>query len=436
VQVGASGDEYADTDPSALTEWKPVLENHGTWVDDATYGTVWVPSASEVGSDFQPYVTAGRWTYSDTESWVWVSDYDWGWVPFHYGRWVMLPGHGWSWIPGRTYSGAWVTWRTGPVGYGYVGWAPAAPDWYWYNGYAVGWGFGWYRPYYVYCPHDYMYRPGFHTHVVRGGTPAAAPIEARTQPYQPATPGVGGTGRVVATPGVGGPRGPRPTDLGMKSDAIPAPPAGDRKLARAQAFATPSTARTLGAAPPAAIRPRPLPSDAVTGDPGRRFGPSVGASRLDPVARAPQVQGVAPRPSYNPPRMADPTPYSRPSPGFGTQPSARAAPLVDHWSRPSVGSTPSTSSQFGRPSYRPSPSTPSFRPSMPSQAARPSSPTFQPSPSSRSSFGSSSPSRPSSPSFGSRPSVGVSPSRPSSSPSRASPSIGRGASGGGRGGRR
>ena len=39
--------------------------------DDATYGTVWVPSAKEVGPDFQPYVTAGHWVYDN--DWIWAS---------------------------------------------------------------------------------------------------------------------------------------------------------------------------------------------------------------------------------------------------------------------------------------------------------------------------------------------------------------------------
>src|SRR5262245_33269933 len=45
--IGAApADEYADTDPSALTDFKPVLAPYGAWEDDATYGTVWYPSAS------------------------------------------------------------------------------------------------------------------------------------------------------------------------------------------------------------------------------------------------------------------------------------------------------------------------------------------------------------------------------------------------------
>ena len=177
IAVGAESNEYADTDPSALTEFKPALDGHGAWVDDSTYGTVWVPAESEVGTDFVPYTTAGHWTYAEDTSYVWVSDYSWGWAPFHYGRWVHVGRHGWAWIPGRTYSGAWVVWRTGS-GYDYVGWSPAGPDWYWYNGYAVGWTFG-YSPYYSYCHHDHLYSPRLGGYVVRGSDPRAREYEAQ-----------------------------------------------------------------------------------------------------------------------------------------------------------------------------------------------------------------------------------------------------------------
>src|SRR5438067_8591850 len=40
VAIGASADEYADTDPAALQDFKPALDGHGAWVDDSTYGTV------------------------------------------------------------------------------------------------------------------------------------------------------------------------------------------------------------------------------------------------------------------------------------------------------------------------------------------------------------------------------------------------------------
>src|SRR3984957_14695181 len=83
VQIGVEGDSYADTDPSALTDYRSTLDPYGTWVDDPNYGTVWVPNADQVGSDFTPYVSAGHWTYDDEDDYVWISDYAWGWAPFH-----------------------------------------------------------------------------------------------------------------------------------------------------------------------------------------------------------------------------------------------------------------------------------------------------------------------------------------------------------------
>ena len=36
-------DQYSDTDPSALTDFRSTLEPYGQWTDDPTYGTVWSP---------------------------------------------------------------------------------------------------------------------------------------------------------------------------------------------------------------------------------------------------------------------------------------------------------------------------------------------------------------------------------------------------------
>jgi hypothetical protein len=128
-------DSYADKDPTALQDFHPALDAHGTWADDPKYGTVWTPSASEAGPDFVPYVTAGHWVYDEL---LWTSDYEWGWAPFHYGRWVLIDGRGWSWIPGREYAPAWVDWRTGDE---YLGWAPTPPLFVWRGGIAVTVGF-------------------------------------------------------------------------------------------------------------------------------------------------------------------------------------------------------------------------------------------------------------------------------------------------------
>jgi hypothetical protein len=248
AQVGIPEDAYADTDPSALTDFQSTLDPHGTWVDDPTYGTVWTPSADEVGTDFAPYATAGHWSYDDGD--VWVSDYEWGWAAFHYGRWVWLQGLGWSWIPGRLYADAWVVWRIADDGSGYVGWAPMAPTWGWRGGVAGLFGFVAFEPY-VFCPSQQLFAGDLGSQIVRG--PSAAPLMAQTRPYVRASPVVGppaGPSR--------GPKGPAPASLGIETSRVPRPVTTDVALARARQFARPSTALALGGRPPVVhfVRPR------------------------------------------------------------------------------------------------------------------------------------------------------------------------------------
>jgi hypothetical protein len=110
-------------DPNAYQQFQQPLAPYGNWIDDASYGRVWVPSVSVVGYDFAPYSAGGHWVLSDY-GWTWVSDWDWGWGPFHYGRWITCGGYGWCWVPGTMWGPAWVSWRSGG---GYVGWAPLPP---------------------------------------------------------------------------------------------------------------------------------------------------------------------------------------------------------------------------------------------------------------------------------------------------------------------
>ena len=60
-------DEYADNDPSALTDFQEPLAPYGMWIDDGTYGTVWVPDVTVVGGDFAPYQSAGHWVLDDKQ---------------------------------------------------------------------------------------------------------------------------------------------------------------------------------------------------------------------------------------------------------------------------------------------------------------------------------------------------------------------------------
>ena len=146
----------------AYMQFYDALAPYGQWVISARWGHVWFPTGMRPG--WRPY-SDGHWVYTDDYGWTWVSDYEWGWAPFHYGRWVYIAGTGWAWIPGRRYAGAWVVWHTGPVGYGYVGWAPMPPEWYWYGGTAVVLA---YRPYprYHYCHTQYFFDRRVHEHMV------------------------------------------------------------------------------------------------------------------------------------------------------------------------------------------------------------------------------------------------------------------------------
>jgi hypothetical protein len=280
--IGEDPDAYEDNDPSALTDFHATLAPYGTWTDDSTYGTVWVPNPTVVGADFVPYSTAGHWVYDD--DYAWVSDYDWGWAPFHYGRWVFIDGRGWVWIPGRVYRGAWVAWGVDD-GYGYVGWYPMGPSFIWWGGVAVGYS-GYYGPRWVYCGRADVFSPVVGTRVVVG--PAAAPIAAHIRPFAPASPGVG--------------LGPPPAKLGYAANQVPHATGLEKsRLAHAQQFAHASTAQSLGGHAPSRV-PAPQYAGAhASSASGSLARPGVGAVRPAPgttvhPGSAPAFRRPAPAP--------------------------------------------------------------------------------------------------------------------------------------------
>lgn len=397
---GDDGSDYADTDPSALTDFRSTLDPYGSWVDDETYGTVWYPSSTVVGTDFQPYVSAGHWVYDN--DYVWVSDYEWGWAPFHYGRWITTT-RGWAWIPGRAYSGAWVSWRMGYDGYGYLGWAPLAPTWYWRGGYAYGLYSSPYAPY-SYCSYGHVFDPrGPRGHVVTG--PQAGQVAAHTRPYQPATPSVdphsGANPRVNGAVASVSPRGPAPISLGLSPATIPRSSGSNAGLARARSFASPQAAQTFGGHAPIGARtteasrnsipPRSSLAPIATG-PRYIGGPTAGPTRVPYASpRSPQAfTRPSPQPYQGGGAFNGSQSFARPSP---SQPSTFQQRSFDNrtFSRPAPfqSSAPHTSSSpgfaphqsFSSPSFRSAPSSaPSFH-SAPSFRSAPSSPSFHSAPS-------------------------------------------------------
>jgi hypothetical protein len=326
-----AGDGYADTDPSALTDFRPALDPHGQWVQDPNYGTIWVPNAAEVGSDFAPYQTAGQWAVDDSGDWMWQSDYDWGYVPFHYGRWVWAGGY-WGWIPGRTYAPAWVSWRVGDGGY--LGWAPLPPTWYWSDGYAVGL---WTVPWAAYCfvPTGAAFYPGVGHYVVHDpGLVRAA--GAATRPYHPATATVG------SHPG-SGTHAPQHMSPSFGEAHIPPSAIPQQRAAadpRATAYATPSghapqrTGRTFGsgmtqrrtdawhnsydrasAGRQAAAEASVSRAPAYRSAPAYRAAPTFRSGYRAPAYYS-GARGAAPSYSYRPSVSRPSAPASRPAPSY------------------------------------------------------------------------------------------------------------------------
>jgi hypothetical protein len=208
----ASDDDSADMASASLENFREPLAPYGQWIEDPTYGTVWVPSAQAVGPDFTPYMTGGHWGMTADDQWIWVSDYDWGWAPFHYGRWVQIDGPGWAWIAGGVYAPAWVVWQTGYYDEAYVGWAPMPPAWYWRGGVAVSVAV---MPTarFVYVPSRHVFQAGLRGYVVVGDR--ARIVAGHSQPYSAARVGVQYHALAMA-------HGPRPSEARIPADAMPA----------------------------------------------------------------------------------------------------------------------------------------------------------------------------------------------------------------------
>ncbi len=316
----------SDDDPSGLVMYEDELEPYGAWVDDPTWGTVWIPSVVVVGSEFVPYKTAGRWAVDDDNNWVWVSDYGWGDIPFHYGRWVWLSERRvWAWIPGRVYAPAWVVWRVGDAGYDYIGWSPMPPAWCWYDGFAsVCYGRPllafWFVPS-VYLFHVHWHRyllPPHHAHVIARHTH----VHPRHR-YRP--PRVGAHLPPRGVRATFQPASPSFTEANVPREAVPktrvkSHPAvtPGRKATRTPGLVTPTPSRRDRSTAPYRSTPReratpsrsPVPRERVTAPPRTRVTPSAPKRQNTTAPRATPSKKTTPRPSPKPTpsRKATPSP--------------------------------------------------------------------------------------------------------------------------------
>ena len=254
--------EFDDADPSAVRLFYSVLASYGSWTEDDRLGLVWSPSHDNVGDEFVPYATHGRWTHRawdagsgepPVDEYVWVSDLPWGWVTFHYGRWTYAGDRGWSWIPGRRYAGGWVDWRIPDNGNdpnAVVGWGPTPPSELWRvspgptsgrtrtgeldirEARIVAVSYVAFATPYAYAHTKDLFASDIGDHLLYG--PAAMAVAHATQPGPP----------------------PRLEQLGMKHARVPAPPALDRGLQQAWMLATPANATAVGAGPELGAPPR------------------------------------------------------------------------------------------------------------------------------------------------------------------------------------
>jgi hypothetical protein len=326
---------YADTDPSALSDFRSTLDPYGTWTDDPSYGTVWVPSPSVVGSDFTPYVSAGHWVYDS--DYAWVSDYDWGWAPFHYGRWAYGPGLGWEWIPGRTYAGAWVSWRYGVDDWAYVGWAPLAPTWCWRGGVAMGIGFVPRAPY-AFVGTGELFAPRVAGRVIAG--PQVGVVASHTTPFVPAP------SRVAARPTVGG---PPPSDLHIAPESVTRYAADNRGLTQARAFSRPASAVALGARAPVGVAARSGPGAFARGGTPVAAYRTQGAPTSSHFGTRQLGAGFAGSPAASGPMRSYPA-YSGARPYFGSSAAMRSpSPAFRTYSPPSVARSASPGAAFRSP---------------------------------------------------------------------------------------
>ncbi len=80
--------------PMGMTGYED-LNAYGNWINDGSYGQVWVPRSTPAG--WAPYRT-GHWSYVKPWGWTWIDEQPWGFAPYHYGRWANSNNR-WVWIP-------------------------------------------------------------------------------------------------------------------------------------------------------------------------------------------------------------------------------------------------------------------------------------------------------------------------------------------------
>ncbi len=136
------------------------LDDYGTWKEEPTYGSVWVPN--DVPAGWSPY-SNGYWNWVNPWGWTWVDYAPWGFAPYHYGRWNNFGGY-WGWCPGPIYARPFY----GPAFVGFVGGLGFGVGFGWGGG--IGWfPLGWGEPFHpwYHCGPNYWHNVNVHNTYIR-----------------------------------------------------------------------------------------------------------------------------------------------------------------------------------------------------------------------------------------------------------------------------
>jgi len=319
----------------------PVLDTHGQWAQDATWGTVWYPAITI--ANWAPY-RHGRWAWIEPWGWTWIDAAPWGFAPFHYGRWIQI-GIRWAWVPQPTtrrpiYAPALVQFSAGGTA-----WFPLAPGEDWLPPYRVSpqyrerlndWGRRPYpRPSAGSALH-FQQRPGAISVAPHGllapdragGSPRFG--DARQQPRNwvqanritapPPRPERGTSSRPRPTPGPQTQRpnhAPESSPRAQSSDARASTPSnGERQRERTLPPAPAAGAETHSPAP-ARLAPRTRPSSTTPAQPTPRMPsgrtpPPSGAAVIDtPAPSATRAKRRLEEPRLREPQGAPSAPHER-----------------------------------------------------------------------------------------------------------------------------
>jgi|FEC22Drversion2_1045045.scaffolds.fasta_scaffold00263_51 FecR protein len=391
------------------------LNGYGDWINDGSYGRVWVPRAVPTG--WAPYRT-GHWAYVDPWGWTWIDDQPWGFAPYHYGRWANRNNR-WLWVPPQPdvqpvyapalvafVGGAELAVTLGNRSAAPVGWFPLGPREAYVPPYTTNrdyyqrlnrsarvedriledrWQHAERREAFVAGQNSVLMNQRFATVVPTSAFVQSQPVMRSALRVQPQALAAAPVAPVAAPPA--------PT-ASIRSAAAPAP-------ATPPAPADPKVANVPVAKTAIADMPtlaRPAATTAPVAAPGPKFAATLPNAATDDKSKQQTLPALAPRQGVGPPQLkgsVTPAPAQPPQPGTPPQrqqaaPQPHAAPPIPapqsrpgpnkpaDSSKPQAASQPAPTQQQHAPQAAPAPAAKPIEPPRQQAAPPPPSPQAQP----------------------------------------------------------